>query len=81
MKIPRKIHLIMRVGVEWGNAVEVWYDKKRADTRCAEMNKNRDNTDVFESLSTYEVVTMQVQDCRALQEKTAVKRLSATIEN
>ena len=56
------VHVVYREGPEWQDPIEGYYKKGSAENRARELNKQKDNTDVFESLSGYVVKPLKIMD-------------------
>jgi hypothetical protein len=61
-----KVYVVCRVGPEWQNLIEGYFDKHQAESAANALEKERLKKahDVFESLSTYVVVALVMKDKR-----------------
>lgn len=64
MPLPKKkVHIVMRIGPEWGTVVDVFFDKKEANTLAGKKNDRAEKSkDVLERMSQYTVVTKTVKE-------------------
>ena len=57
-----KIFVVCKVGPEWLIPVEAWKNRKDAQVRCVELDKDLDKGDVFDNLSKHRICQIMLKD-------------------
>ena len=55
-----EVYIVQMRGPEWADIKRVFSNEEDAQDYCTEMNKSKVHGDMFESLSTYQYVEMDV---------------------